>query len=231
MNNILKVKNVNHTIKNKVILEDINFTIAKSEIVGLFGPNGVGKSTLLRRIANCEETQGTIIINGIANDFTKFRTDVLLITSDIEIPPLMTLLDYCKLLSVSFEIDFDFVNCYATKLGISATDNISNLSKGNKEMAQLIASLATNCQLLLLDEPFSAIDIYKRDIILQMIIESKLNGKTIIITTHLIDDIAEIIDKVLYIHDSKIEFYLDTEDIQEQTESIAEYLKSRFGEA
>ncbi len=228
MNNILEVKNVNHKIGEKIILDDITFGVEATMIIGLLGPNGVGKSTLLRRIANLEETAGTITINGVVNDFTKFRTDVMLVTTDIEIPWTMTLSNYCKLLTISFEIDWDFVNDYANKLEIDIHKPVRNLSKGNKEMAQLIACLATNCSLILLDEPFSAIDIYKRDVVLQMIIDSKLNGKTIIITTHLIDEISSIIEKVLYIHNTKIEFYVDSEEIQSESDTISDYLKARY---
>lgn len=231
MNNILEVKAVHHQIRGHVILDNITFNVEAEEIIGLFGPNGVGKSTLLRRIANTEETQGQIAINGIINDFTKFRTDVMLVTTDIEIPWTMSLSAYCQLLTISFKINFDFVREYTDKLGIDMSKPVRNLSKGNREMAQLIACLATDCSVLLLDEPFSAIDIYKRDIVLQMIIDSKLNGKTIIITTHLIDEIDSIIDKVLYIHDSRIEFYLDSEEIQAESDSITDYLKNRFMEA
>lgn len=228
MNKILEVKNVHHQILDKVILDRISFDVESEEIIGLFGPNGVGKSTLLRRIANLEQTAGSIAINGVINDFTKFRTDVMLVTTEIEIPWTMSLADYCRLLTISFKVDFEFVSEYTNKLGIDLNIPVRNLSKGNKEMAQLIACLATDCKLILLDEPFSAIDIYKRDVVLQMIIDSKLNGKTIIITTHLIDEMDSIIDKVLYIHDSKIEFYLDSEQIQAEAESISEYLKARF---
>lgn len=228
MNNILEVKNVNHKIGEKIILDDITFEVEATMIIGLLGPNGVGKSTLLRRIANLEETAGTIAINGVVNDFTKFRTDVMLVTTDIEIPWTMTLSNYCKLLTISFEIDWDFVNDYANKLEIDIHKPVRNLSKGNKEMAQLIACLATNCSLILLDEPFSAIDIYKRDVVLQMIIDSKLNGKTVIITTHLIDEISSIIEKVLYIHNTKIEFYVDSEEIQSESDTISDYLKARY---
>ncbi len=231
MNYSLEVKNVNHKIGNKVILEDITFDVEANTIIGLLGPNGVGKSTLLRRIANTEETSGTIAINGIANDFTKFRTDVLLVTNKIDVPMFLSLYDYCKLLEISFTIDYDFVDRYCQRLGVDKHKSIHTLSTGTKEITQLIACLATSASLILLDEPLSAIDIYKRDIILEMIIDSKLNGKTIILTTHLIDDISSILDKVLYIHDSKIEFYLDCEEIEESSDTLSSYLKANYGEA
>ncbi len=226
----LEVKNVYHQIRGEVILDNITFDVMEGEIIGLFGPNGVGKSTLLRKIANHEQAIGQIAIGGIINDFTKFRTDVMLVTSDTEIPKFMSLAKYCKLLEVSFEIDYNFVNTYTQKLGLDANKRIGTLSKGNKELAQLIAVLATDCKLLLLDEPFSAIDIYKRDTILEMLIDSKLSGKTLIIATHLIDDITNVLDKLAYIHNSKLEFYLETDEILEQSESITIYLKDNFRE-
>lgn len=231
MNKSLKVKNINHQIGNKVILDNITFDVEENSIIGLLGPNGVGKSTLLRRIANTEETSGTVEINGIVNDFTKFRTDVLLVTSEIEVPRYLSLFDYCKLLELSFTIDYEFVDRYCNRLEIDKHQRIDSFSTGTKEIAQLIACFATSASLILLDEPLSAIDIYKRDIILEMVIDSKLSGKTIIITTHLIDDIASILDKVLYIHSSKIEFYLDSEEIEANSDSLTEYLKTNFGEA
>ncbi|WOO87989.1 ATP-binding cassette domain-containing protein [Mollicutes bacterium LVI A0039] len=228
MKNILEVKAVNQKIQDDIILDKITFNVEDNSIIGLFGPNGVGKSTLLRKIANCEITDGDIYINGIANDFTKFRTDVMLVTSDIDIPRSLTLNQYCSLLELSFDVDKAFVKEYAQKLDINLNKRISTFSKGNREMAQLIACFATHSNLILLDEPLSAIDIYKRDTVLEMIIDSKLNGKTIIITTHLIDDIADILDRVIYIHDTKIDFDLDIEAIQIESSSIADYLKNHF---
>lgn len=226
----LEVRNVSQIIRGKVILQDITFDVEDSSIIGLLGPNGAGKSTLLRKIANGEETTGDIFINGIKNDFTKFRKDVLLVTSDIVIPNLLSLHDYCKLLEISFDIDYEFIEEYCQKLEIDKHAKVRSLSKGNKEMAQLIATLATNCNLILLDEPFTAIDIYKRDTVLQMIIDRKMDGKTIVITTHLVDDLGSIIDQVIYIHDTQIDFILDSEQIEAQADSISDYLKSKYME-
>lgn len=226
----LEVRNVSQIIRGKVVLQDITFNVENSSIIGLLGPNGVGKSTLLRQISNGEETTGDIYINGVKNDFTKFRKDVLLVTSDITIPNLLSLYDYCKLLEISFDVDYDFVEEYCEKLEINKHAKVMNLSKGNKEMAQLIATLATSCNLILLDEPFTAIDIYKRDTVLQMIIDRKIEGKTIIITTHLVDDLGSIIDQVIYIHDTQIEFIMDSEQIEEEADSISTYLKNKYME-
>lgn len=225
MKNILEVQSINHKIGKNIILEDISFKVETNSIVGLFGPNGAGKSTLLRQIANHEQCNGEVIINGTVNDFTKYRRDVLLVTGDIEIPRFHSLADYCKLLTSSYKVNMDFVTEYSTKLNIDAHKRVSTLSKGNKEIAQLIAALATDAELILLDEPFSAIDIFKRDVILQMIIDCQLDGKTILITTHLINDIEEVIESLIYLDDSHIAFMKDVEEIQTENESISSYLK------
>lgn len=230
MNNILKIQNLNHSINGINILKDVNLDIGAEQIIGLFGANGAGKSTMLRKISNIEASDGDIYINTIKNDFLEFRTDVCLVTSTIEIPKHMSLQAYCELLQISFNVDTDFANMYANKLGIKRYTAVSSLSKGDQEMLQLIAWLATDCELLLLDEPLSSIDIFKRDTVLEMLIESKLRGKTIIITTHLIDDVEAILDEVVYLREGTIDFVIDCEEIQSEDMSISSYLKRRCRE-
>ena len=193
--NILTINNLskNYYTKQKEIpaIDNISLSIKENSITAIVGPSGCGKSTLLNIIGNLDKkTTGEIIFNQNKNKIGyMFQTDCLF--------PWLTILDNCllglkiqnQLTKENIEYVKNLLNCYGLKDFINSYP--SNLSGGMKQRVALIRTLATKPDILLLDEPFSALDYQTRlsvsDDVYKIIKKEK---KTTIIITH---DIAEAI--------------------------------------
>ncbi len=231
MNKILEIKDLSSISKKRYVYRNINFEASGGEIIGLLGHNGAGKSTMLRKIANIEASQaGEIIINGKVNNINKYRKDVIYIPDVIELNQSFKIKEQIKLYEKCYELDQTFINKYLRRMKLEMNDEIAALSKGNQEMLQLIILIAIEASVIVLDEPFSAIDIFRREIILEMIVERITDERVIIITSHLIDEIEPIINRLIYLHEANIVIDREVEAILSENESLISFLKTTFTE-
>ncbi len=231
MNKILEIKDLSSISKKRYVYRNINFEASGGEIIGLLGHNGAGKSTMLRKIANIEASQaGEIIINGKVNNINKYRKDVIYIPDVIELNQSFKIKEQIKLYEKCYELDQTFINKYLRRMKLEMNDEIAALSKGNQEMLQLIILIAIEASVIVLDEPFSAIDIFRREIILEMIVERITDERVIIITSHLIDEIEPIINRLIYLHEANIVIDCEVEAILSENESLISFLKTTFTE-
>lgn len=181
-------------------LNSINMKIAKGRIVGLLGPNGSGKTTLIKLICGLlTPTSGQIKINSLPIGVsTKKMVSYL--------PERTYLNSYMKVCDIiNFFADFydDFSKDKAydmlSKLNIDTNQKLKTMSKGTKEKVQLILVMSRNSDLYILDEPIAGVDPAARDYILQTILSNYNQNATIIICTHLISDIEQILDDFIFI--------------------------------
>lgn len=201
-NEILKVKNLSKTYytKEKEILaiKDLSLSIKEDSIIAIVGPSGCGKSTLLNIIGNLEDkTSGELIFNNNKNKIGyMFQTDCLF--------PWLTILDNCLLgLKIQKELNeekkqyvIDLLTNYGLKDFINSYPN--NLSGGMRQRVALIRTLATNPDILLLDEPFSALDFETRQLVSDDVYKIiKKEHKTTIIITHDIEEAIAFADQVI----------------------------------
>ena len=201
MNNLLEVKNLykNYQTKDKEIkvLNNINFKIKKGDFLAIVGPSGSGKSTLLSIISNLEKkSSGLILKDHNLKIGYMFQKDYLM--------PYLTILDNC-LLGLKLQKKCNKENINKTKellkkygLGNYINSYPKDLSGGQRQRASLIRTLALSPDLLLLDEPFSALD-YQNRIIISNDIKNilKNENKTLIIVTHDISEAINMCNKVI----------------------------------
>ncbi len=229
MNEILKIKNLSSKSKKRYVYRNINFSVSGGEIVGLLGHNGAGKSTMLRKIANIEAQQeGEVIIDGIENKIYEYRKDVVYVPDVIELNQSYTINQQIKLFRKNYELNENFISTYLRKVKLTPEDEIAALSKGNQEILQLIVLLSIESKITVLDEPFSAIDIFRRELILEMILERITEERAIIITSHLIDEIEPIINRLVYLHEANIVIDREVDDILSENASLTGFLKKTF---
>ena len=217
MNNIIEIKNLQKKYGNKEVLKELNVTISSGQIVGLLGPNGCGKTTLLKTIVGLiKDYTGSILIdNNPPNTYTKSIVSYL--PEKTYLSNWMTVKDAFSLFS-DFYTDFNMQKArdMADSLNLEEKQKISTMSKGMQEKVQLILVMSRESKIYILDEPIGGVDPAARDYILSTILKNYSSESSILLSTHLIHDVERIFDKVLFLKNGKIEIdeYVDT--IREQ---------------
>lgn len=222
---MLSIKNLIKKYKNKSVLKNLNLELNSGEILGLLGPNGCGKTTLMKILSTTNSyNSGEIVINGeklgyITNKYVAFLPDTPFVDKSDTIKNAIDEYSY-------FFDDFDNTKAdiLLQKLNLNKNQKISTLSKGMVEKLQLILILSRNAKLYILDEPIAGVDFVTRKEIMKLITENINQDSSVIITTHLISDIEQLFDKVAFLKDGKIDKIHDVETIRYETKKSVEQL-------
>ena len=205
MTTALGVKNINKKYKNKVILNDINFSIQSGEIVALIGKNGAGKSTLINIITKLIQQD-----SGQSKIFEKEKFDRNLIgvmmQENISLDRI-TVKEIIKLTRTYYRNPMS----YQAILALSELQNYTNhpmdkLSGGQKRKLQFALTLAGNPDLIFLDEPTVGMDAESRTKFWERIDELKKQGKTFLITSHYLEELEKVANRFIFLHNQKIIF-------------------------
>lgn len=214
---VLEIKNVHKKYLSHSVLEGVDFSIPRGKIVGLLGPNGCGKTTILKLISGLLQLdEGEIRINGICpGQQTKSMISYLPERSYLN--DWMKISDILNLFS-DFYTDFDRERAeqMLTDLKISKEEKLKTMSKGTKEKVQLILVMSRRASLYLLDEPIGGVDPATREYILHTILKNFDENSSILITTHLIQDVETIFDQVLFLNQGKIVINGEVDEIREK---------------
>lgn len=213
---MIEVKNVAKKFGRKKVLKGVSFTAEKGQITCLIGINGVGKTTILKAIMGLTPfDSGEILINGEKIHPATYEKITF-------IPDTITMLPNMKIRE-AFTFMADFYDSWnperASELlkffRLNEDDRISELSKGNTAKVNLILGLALDVDYVLMDEPFSGIDIFSREQIADVFTSHLIEDRGVIITTHEINDIEHLIDKVVLLDNGVILKEFDTEEVRE----------------
>ncbi|OLR64790.1 ABC transporter ATP-binding protein [Peptoniphilus porci] len=225
----LEIKNLNINYKNKV-LDDLNLELDKGQIVGLVGPNGTGKSTLLRILAGLEKTyKGEVLIDGEeisykTADILSYQPDKFALSDRLSVKEVV---NTYKLFFKDFDEDKFYKIYEEFKLPIKS--KVKEMSKGMREKMQIALSLSRNAEIFLLDEPISGVDPSARKMIIQTILNNFKEDNLIILSTHLINQIEPLLDRVLFLSDGKITINKRVDEIRsEENMSIEDYFTEVF---
>lgn len=205
MNPILECKGITKKFGYLEALSNVDLTLEPGRIVGLLGPNGSGKSTLIKLINGIlTPNAGTILIDGkpVGVDTKKIVSYLPERTYLNNWMKVCDIIDYFN----DFYEDFDRNKAYEMlqRLNINPSMRLRTLSKGTKEKVQLILVMSRNAKLYVLDEPIGGVDPAARDYILNTILSNYNENGTILISTHLISDIEQILDDIVLIKQGKI---------------------------
>lgn len=196
---MLLIKNLSVKYDNKIVLNNIQLNISSSTIHGLVGLNGAGKTTLLNSIYGfIKSTSGEIKLN----DKLIQRSSIAYLESANYFYPHLTGLDYLELfcsINKSFNIQL-----WNNLMKLPLENLISSYSTGMKKKLALMGIIALNRPIMLLDEPFNSLDLESVELLKKIIPKLKDEGKTIIVTSHIIETLTEICDEIHYLKDGKI---------------------------
>ena len=198
-------------------LDGVNISVAPGRVVGLLGPNGSGKTTLIK-LANglLPPTSGELRICGaLPGKGTKAVVSYL--PDRCCLPEWMSarqLMDFYA----DFYADFDRARAadMLSRLGLGEQLRVSQMSKGMKEKVQLILVMSRRARLYLLDEPIGGVDPATRDYILETIIRNYDEQASVVISTHLISDVENVLDDVIFLNNGKVTLQSSVDDIREQ---------------
>ncbi len=228
--NLLEINNVSKKYEGKYVLDNINIKIPKGKIIGLLGKNGAGKTTLFK------------IINDLAvptNGEVLFKGEKIGIKSkkDIAYLPEINYLDENQKVEEVLNFFKEFYDNFNLKkakklikdLNIDESITISKMSKGMQEKLRLILVMSRDASLYILDEPLGGVDSVTREYIIETILSNYKEKSSIIISTHLISDIENIFDQVIFIDKGKIVLNSSCDELRKkENKSIDEIFRGMF---
>lgn len=227
---LLECRQLSKTYGDAVALDGVDLTVEPGRIVGLLGPNGSGKTTLIK-IANglLVPSSGTLTIAGM----TPGRETKRIVSYLPERTYLSNWMKVTKVLDFFCDFYEDFDRSAAEHmletLDISPALRISQMSKGMKEKMQLILVMSRRAKLYLLDEPIGGVDPATRDYIIRTIISNYNEDASVVISTHLIADVENILEDVIFIDRGKIVLQSSVDEIRaEKNCSVDELFREVF---
>ncbi len=225
MENIVDFKNIYKSYGKKEVIKNMNLSIPKGKIVGLLGPNGSGKSTMIKLINGLlQPDKGTVEINGI-NPSIETKKIVSYLPERTYLNDWMKVKDILTFFYDFYE-DFDVqkANEMIRSLKIDKNEKLKTMSKGTKEKVQLILVMSRKADLYILDEPIGGVDPAARSYILKTILANYNEESTLLIATHLISEIENICDDIIFISDGEIVLQGNVDEIREEKEKSIDTL-------
>lgn len=208
---ILDVKELTKRFDTKIVLDKISFDVGKGVIFGLLGPNGAGKTTMIRIILDIlRADHGDICLFGRKfDDALKARIGYL--PEERGLYQKITVFECLKYFAELKEVkkSDDKIDFWLHKVELYdyKRKKIEELSKGMQQKVQLVAAFIHNPELLILDEPFSGLDPLNTKLIKDILVDQKREGKTIILSTHQMDQVERMCDRILMINQGKRVLY------------------------
>ena len=215
MNPILECKGLTRKFNHFFALSNVDLTLERGEIIGLLGPNGSGKTTLIKLINGLLlPTDGQITVNGsVPGVETKKIVSYLPERGCLdERRRISELISYYS----DFYSDFDVSRAHTMlkDLDIDPSLRLKTLSKGTKEKVQLILVMSRDAQLYVLDEPIGGVDPAARDYILRTILTNYNEDASVLISTHLIADVENVLDRGLFLQNGQITLNASVDEIR-----------------
>ena len=226
----VNLKSVNKSYGVKQALKNINLNIESGKIVGLLGPNGSGKTTMIKLMVGLTKpSSGIVTICGhepgkVTKSYVSYLPDKDFLDINMSIEDTMRMF-------AGFYSDFDIGIAYKLleDLQVPYKFKIKALSKGNREKLILILVMSRRAKLYVLDEPIAGVDPVARDYILNTIVGNYNKTATVIISTHLIADVEKILDDVIFIKDGEIILHETSAAIRnEKGCSVDEYFREVY---
>ena len=230
MSEIVCCKDLYKTYGNITALNNVNFTLESGKIVGLLGPNGSGKTTLIKLLNGLlTPTKGDIQVGG-HNIGVETKKLVAYLPDNSYLNSWMTVKQIVEYFTDFYE-DFRPEVAYEmlARLDIAPNRKLKTLSKGNKEKVCLILVMSRNAKLYVLDEPIAGVDPAARDYVISTIINNYNPEATVIISTHLIADIEQILDEVIFLKNGNLVLQKTVDEIRtEHEKSVDELFREVF---
>lgn len=215
----LELKNITKNFGAKKVLKDINFEVESGVSLGILGRNGAGKTTTIRILMDVfPQDEGTILVNGKEINRNELKFGYL--PEERGLYPkkkvMEQLIYFTMLKGISNKDAIKSINYWLERLSMSEYKNkkLETLSKGNQQKIQLIAAIAHNPDIIVLDEPFSGLDPFNSKILKDVVKEEIKSGKIVLFSSHQMNYIEEFCDNILIINNGKVVLYGNLKEIK-----------------
>ncbi len=219
-------KEITFNYKNKPLFKDLTLNLECGNIIGLFGKNGAGKTSLLKLITGLlKPNVGDFNVDNYTpfDRSPDFLREIYFVSEEMYQPNL-TLKKYINLYA-SFYANFDKskMQNILEEFELKDTDKLQQISFGQKKKFMIAFALSTNCKYLFLDEPTNGLDIPSKSVFRKVLVNSVDENQLVIISTHQVKDIENLIDDIVILNDGKIALHKDINSISEkiQFKSVA----------
>ena len=230
-NTLAEIKNLTKRYPGGVLaIDNINLTLSAGKIIGLLGPNGSGKTTLIKILNGLlQPNSGAVAICGYVPG-PETKAVISYLPEKTYLPDNMKVEDILEYFADFYE-DFKpgTARAMLKNLGIDPNASLKTLSKGTREKVQLILVMSRDAKLFILDEPIAGVDPAARDYIIKTIITNYNENATVLLSTHIITDIENVLDEVIFLRNGQIVLHTTVEDVREQKgKSVDAYFREVF---
>ncbi|WP_314086043.1 ATP-binding cassette domain-containing protein [uncultured Gemella sp.] len=197
----LTIDNINKKFSKKIVLNNVSFTVSTGEIVALIGRNGSGKTTLLKILSGIySQDSGEIGIEGVDNK--NIKKQLIYIPDRFDYFKNSKIKKVCEFYKLAYEnFDEQYFKTELENIKLSQTNRLSELSKGQLTIFSLILGISCRTKFILLDEPLDGIDVINTKVITNYILDAQSDGIGLLISSHQLNALENISDKVVYLDD------------------------------
>lgn len=232
MENIIEIKSLTKSYLNKKAVNNLSLNLEKGKVVGILGPNGSGKTTIIKILAGIlRSTKGQVLIDG--KNPGAYTKSIVSYLPDRNFLYEWMSVEESIVFYKDFYADFDKNKAYELLefMNLDKNAKVNSLSKGMKEKLNLTLVLSRRAKVYILDEPIAGVDPIARDQILDAIIKNYNKDSTMLITTHLVRDIEGVFDEVIFLKEGEVYLRGDAEQLREEKEmQIDDLYKEIFAE-
>ena len=225
---MLQAKNLSKKYNGRTALDHVNVEMGDGKIYAFLGPNGSGKTTFMKIIASLtKQSEGELLLDEKALSI-KSRADVAYLPTETHAYPFMTVGEFGEYYKTFFK-DFDEIRykSWVERLKIPFRTPFKVLSSGMDKKVRVAATLAREAKVLILDEPFNGVDLLAREEIEKMILEVMSDNRTIILSSHLVEEVESYVNFALFFNEGRL---LAMEDVEELRSSRGMSITDRYRE-
>ena len=225
---MLQASNLSKKYNGRTALDHVNVEMGDGKIYAFLGPNGSGKTTFIKIIASLtKQSEGELLLDGKALSI-KSRADVAYLPTETHAYPFMTVGEFGEYYKTFFK-DFDEIRykSWVERMKIPFRTPFKVLSSGMDKKVRVAATLAREAKVLILDEPFNGVDLLAREEIEKMILEVMSDNRTIILSSHLVEEVESYVNFALFFNEGRL---LAMEDVEELRSSRGMSITDRYRE-
>ncbi len=229
MSEIIQIKNLTKSYGTNRVLNNVSFGLEEGNIIGLLGPNGSGKTSLIKILTGLiNDYKGEVLVDG-NRPGAKSKSIVAYLPEKTYLANWMTADDAIKYIADFYDdFDLDKAMKMLDTFQLPHKQKAKTMSKGQQEKLQLILVMCRNAKIYILDEPMGGVDPAARDFILSSIIKNRPEGSTLMMSTHLIHDIEGVLDSIIMIGRGKLLMQDSVANIKASGRTVNELFKEVF---